>query len=197
MSCSMIDIVGSLDFWRSCRMISCLYTFVRGSIAYYPFAHKCDDSTIIEPRSLKVHWHCLALPILLYKVFGPIGLQPERRQFFSHLFATSVLGRRGSSQVTTCTFWRRGVWPLTGSAIPSVEEDQLGRCLVLGKVKGSGNCVANFPFLCSASTRQVNNRETNSTLFLLQGELWELFFFTERGAGSKQMQIFYQKDFLV
>ena len=161
MSCSMIDIVGSLDFWRSCRMISCLYTFVRGSIAYYPFAHKCDDSTIIEPRSLKVHWHCLALPILLYKVFGPIGLQPERRQFFSHLFATSVLGRRGSSQVTTCTFWRRGVWPLTGSAIPSVEEDQLGRCLVLGKVKGSRNCVASFPFLCSASTRQVNNRQTS------------------------------------
>ena len=56
MSRSMIDIVGSLDFWRSCRMISkCFYTFVRGSIAYYPFAHNCDVSTIIEPRRLKVH----------------------------------------------------------------------------------------------------------------------------------------------
>ena len=59
MSCSMIDIVGSLYFWRSCRMISCLYTFVRGSIAYYPFAHKCDASTIIGPRkSTDIVWHC-------------------------------------------------------------------------------------------------------------------------------------------
>ena len=189
MSCSMIDIVGSLDFWRSCRMISCLYTFVRGSIAYYPFAHKCDASTIIGPRRLKVHWHCLALPILLYKVFGPIGLQPERRQFFSHLFATSVLGIRRSSQGTACTFWRRGVWPLTGSAIPIVEEDLFSVVWFWEKLKEAGTA---SPTSLFSALRQRDKSTIDKPIqrcFFIKVNFENCFFSQKGGRGQSAFSI--------
>ena len=129
----------------------------------------------------------MALSILLYKVFGRIGLQPERRQFFSHLFATSVLGRRGSSQVTTCTFWRRGVWPLTGSAIPIVEEDQFSVVWFWEKLKEAGTA---SPTSLFSALRQRDKSTIDKPIqrcFFFKVNFKNCFFFTERGAGAKQM----------
>ena len=131
-------------------------------VAYYSFAHKCDASTTIA-RTSKVestltlfgivntpsegvwtNWpstwkETILLTLVCYKC-----TRQEKIISGYHLY---FLEKRCLAIDWFCNSncWRGSVF----------------RCLVLGKVKGSGNCVASFLFLCSPSTRQVNNRQTS------------------------------------
>ena len=66
---------------------------------------------------------------------------------------------------------------MTGSAIPIVEEDLFSVVRFWEKLKEAGTASPTSLFSAlrqrdkSTIDKQVNNRETNSTLFLLQGEL--------------------------
>ena len=66
---------------------------------------------------------------------------------------------------------------MTGSAIPIVEEDLFSVVWFWEKLKEAGTASPTSLFSAlrqrdkSTIDKQVNNRETNSTLFLLQGEL--------------------------
>ena len=86
---------------------------------------------------------------------------------------------------------------MTGSAIPIVEEDLFSVVWFWEKLKEAGTA---SPTSLFSALRQRDKSTIDKPIqrcFFIKVNFENCFFFTSRGAGAKQMQIFYQKDFLV